>query len=70
MRNFFLVFLYTLFLLIITHIKSYSQTIARDVVCSSGETINKAEITLTYTLGEVFGDLLSNTPANRFLTVG
>lgn len=70
MRKFFLVFLCTFFLLFIIHIKSYSQAIARDVVCSSGETINKAEITLTYTLGEVFGDLLSNTPANRFLTVG
>jgi len=70
MRKFFLVSFYTLFLLIIISIKSNAQTIARDVVCSSGETISKPEITLTYTLGEVFGDLLSNTPANRFLTVG
>ncbi len=39
-------------------------------MCSSGETITKPEITLTYTLGEVFGDLLSNTPTSRYLTVG
>lgn len=70
MRNIFLRPFYILFLITIINSKSHSQTIARDVVCSSGETIIKPEITLTYTLGEVFGDLLANTPASRYLTVG
>lgn len=70
MRKVFLRSFYTLFLLIIISSKLHSQTVARDVVCSSGETITKPEITLTYTLGEVFGDLLANTPASRYLTVG
>jgi hypothetical protein len=70
MKKVFLRFIYTPFLLIIISSKSHSQNIARDIVCSSGETIIKTEISLTYTLGEVFGDLLTNTPASRYLTIG
>lgn len=47
-----------------------AQSIVRDVQAASAETLTKGDFSLTFVLGEVVGDLLTNKPESKFLTVG
>lgn len=62
------------FILVIGLLFSYeslhAQRIARDVVCSSAETVKVQGISITYVLGEAVGDLFGSSVDSRFLTAG
>jgi hypothetical protein len=51
-------------------IHSNAQTISRSIICTGGETAVNPQLSLTYAIGEPVADLLSNTEARKYLTVG
>jgi len=49
---------------------AYGQSISRSSVDSQGETYKTPQLTLTYVVGEVVGDVLANGTNNKYLTTG
>ncbi|MFL9484913.1 T9SS type A sorting domain-containing protein [Chitinophagaceae bacterium LWZ2-11] len=49
---------------------AYSQSIARSVVCSAGETVTNPKLSITFIVGEPVADLLSDPAAYKYLSVG
>ena len=67
-NNLSYIILFTLFLFAVNN--AYAQSISRDVTSSAGETLVNGDVSITFILGQVAGETLSNSSTINYISTG